>query len=231
MVKKKIVYFLFYFLYFYFLYFYFILYFYFLFFISIYFYNLFFIFYLYFILFLFIFFFEKIDEEKRAEIDDYLDEYYKLDYEDMIGDMPTRFKYVQVKPNSFNLGVEDILKADESVLNRHVPLNKLAPYRKEYKTKKTIPKTLIYGRNYQEVDQNQAETEKGKKRKFENDFNENDDFNDDFGEKIERNDVFGSFPVNLDPAEKSEEEEKDDFSDMKKKRKRNRKKQKKKQKK
>lgn len=33
----------------------------------------------------------------RQEVQAHIDEYYKLDYEDIVGGMPTRFKYKEVR--------------------------------------------------------------------------------------------------------------------------------------
>ncbi|KAI9219429.1 KRI1-like family C-terminal-domain-containing protein [Blastocladiella britannica] len=58
-----------------------------------------------------------------------LDELYKLDYEDIVGGMPVRFRYRDVRAVSFGLSAEDILDADDTDLNQFVSLKKLAPFR------------------------------------------------------------------------------------------------------
>ncbi|KAL4456193.1 hypothetical protein ABPG74_014154 [Tetrahymena malaccensis] len=64
------------------------------------------------------------------EIQNLVDQYYNLDYEDVItGGIKTRFKYMDVKPDSYGLSDEQLLFADSNVLNKYVSIKKLAPYR------------------------------------------------------------------------------------------------------
>ena len=72
------------------------------------------------------------DEETKAalaEAEKLMDELYQLDYEDMIGSMPVRFHYTQVKPQSYGLSTEEIMDADDKELRQYVSIKKMAPYR------------------------------------------------------------------------------------------------------
>ncbi|KAL5531994.1 KRI1 [Sanghuangporus sanghuang] len=64
--------------------------------------------------------------------DSEMDDVYALEFNDLVGDIPTRFKYTPVLPDSYGLSATEILLADDAELNNLVGLRKVAaPYRKD----------------------------------------------------------------------------------------------------
>ena len=72
---------------------------------------------------------QSINAETRQSLERDIKEYDQLGYEDILGDMPTRFKYRMVKPANYGLSIEEILMSDVKDLNRRMSLKKIAPYR------------------------------------------------------------------------------------------------------
>lgn len=101
------------------------------------------------------------DPEDEKTYGEYIDEYYKLDYEDMIGDVKCRFKYVETVPNDFGLTTAEILLAKSKELNQwagikkavqirppHVEMNEAKVYQakgRNINLKKKILKSLFPG--------------------------------------------------------------------------------------
>ena len=79
-----------------------------------------------------------IEKQQKKQVDDdpqntakqdvkkLLDEYYKLDYEDHVGGIPTRFRYKEVEPETYGLSFEEILMMDDKELNQIIGLKRVA---------------------------------------------------------------------------------------------------------
>lgn len=103
---------------------------------------------------------QKMSALEEEVLNKELDEYYKLDYEDTIGDLKTRFKYRPVNAKRYGLKSKEVLWLDDKDLNQLVPLKKLAPYReKEWK----VPRIKIYNQKLKIKSLLEGETSEGQK--------------------------------------------------------------------
>lgn len=112
----------------------------------------------------------------KAVREELMEEYYKLDYEDTIGDLKTRFKYRPVKAKRFGLAPAEVLMMEDTELNQYVPLKKIAPYReKEWKVSrlkmlqlKDVPKSDKKPK-FDNKEKVEAETDDRKRKQEESD--------------------------------------------------------------
>ncbi|KAG8689744.1 hypothetical protein FRC11_000885 [Ceratobasidium sp. 423] len=71
------------------------------------------------------------EEMRKRVLEKYVDEMYDLDFNDMVGDMTTHFRYSRVDPSTYGLTPVEILTATDVELNSYMGLKRLAPYRKD----------------------------------------------------------------------------------------------------
>ncbi|KAK1231656.1 Kinetochore protein Spc24 [Marasmius sp. AFHP31] len=119
------------------------------------------------------------EEMRKRKLDEYMDDIYGLEFNDMVGGMPTRFKYAKVKSDNFALTPVEILLATDQELNEYMSIKKYAPYREgskwdmkrnerlqELKAKITQRRGDVTSGDHTDEIQRPAKKRKGKKERM-----------------------------------------------------------------
>jgi hypothetical protein len=61
---------------------------------------------------------KRAAKRMRKEVEQHIEEYYKLDYEDLVGGQPCRFRYKSVLPKKYGLKTEQVLAMSDKELNQ-----------------------------------------------------------------------------------------------------------------
>ena len=118
----------------------------------------------------------------KKELQQKMDEFYSLDYEDFVDGLPTRFQYKEVAPSNYGLTTREILSLDDKDLNQIVSLKKIAPYREDegfLSAKNRARARELAEKFLKQKRQDEKKRGDGKKRKNKDDKDDDDDDDDD----------------------------------------------------
>ncbi|CAK8676043.1 unnamed protein product [Clavelina lepadiformis] len=105
---------------------------------------------------------------RKSSVDDkpieqHMEEYHAMNFEDVLGDMPCRFKYRSVPANDYGLSTADILLADNRTLNSWCSLKRVVQHRSDqdesflrqtYARKSRVKKKKYFEKFYEDLEKN-----------------------------------------------------------------------------
>ncbi|KAJ2380418.1 Ribosome biogenesis protein Kri1, partial [Coemansia sp. RSA 2603] len=161
---------------------------------------------------------ESSKSELKDKVSEYMDKYYQLDFEDVVGDdLLTRFKYTKVKPVDYGLTPAEILLADEDLVSKYVPVKRIATFIPDWKieddlAKHANKKRLIYLKKKAAKKRADWESDLKQQKKSSKDKKDKKDKKDN-SKKRSRDDEGGKSEAKSDKADKKSKKSKKEDKD------------------